>query len=46
MLSVDGRLSVDGWGLFIALTTKVVVGRLSVDGRTRQSGAPVMSPNR
>jgi hypothetical protein len=27
-------------GVFIALTTKTVVGRAAVDGRTGQSGAP------
>jgi hypothetical protein len=35
----------DGWsgggcGVFIALTTNLTVGGLSVDGRTGQSGAP------
>jgi hypothetical protein len=35
-----------GWGVFIAPTTKVFVGGLSVDGRTGQSGAPATSPNR
>jgi hypothetical protein len=29
-----------GWGVFIAPPTKMSLGRLSVDGRTRQSGAP------
>jgi hypothetical protein len=33
-------LKCGGWGVFIAPTTKVVVGRLPVDGRTGQSGAP------
>ena len=32
-------LKCGGWGVFIAPTTKVAVGRLSVDGRTEQSGA-------
>jgi hypothetical protein len=33
-------------GGIIAPTTKPTVGELSVDGRTGQSGAPAMSPNR
>ena len=39
-------LKCGGWGVFIAPTTKVAVGRLSVDGRTGQSGVPATSPNR
>ena len=39
-------LKCGGWGVFIAPTTKVVVGRAAVDGRTGQSGAPATSPNR
>ena len=33
-------LKCGGWGVFIAPTTKMVVGRLSVDGRTGLSGGP------
>jgi hypothetical protein len=39
-------LKCSGWGVFIAPTTKGAVGRLSVDGRIGQSGAPATSPNR
>jgi hypothetical protein len=39
-------LKCGGWGVFIAPTTKMAVGRGAVDGRTRQSGAPPVSPNR
>jgi hypothetical protein len=46
-------LKCGGWGVFIAPTTKMVVGGLSIDGRTGQSvrhrtlsGAPTTSPNR
>jgi hypothetical protein len=33
-------LKCGGWGVFIAPTTKVAVGKATVDGRTGQSGAP------
>jgi hypothetical protein len=33
-------LKCGGWGVFIAPTTKMVVGMTAVEGRTRQSGAP------
>jgi hypothetical protein len=39
-------LKCGGLGVFIAPTTKMVVGSLSVDGRTGQSGAAATSPNR
>jgi hypothetical protein len=35
-----------GWGVFIALNHHIAVGSDAVDGRTGQSGAPAMSPNR
>jgi hypothetical protein len=35
-------LKCGGWGVFIAPTTKVAVGRLSVDGRTGH--CPVRQP--
>ena len=34
------------WGVFIAPTTKQPLGRLSIDGRTGQSGAPATSAGR
>jgi hypothetical protein len=33
-------LKCSGWGVFIAPTTKVAVGKAVVEGRTGQSGAP------
>jgi hypothetical protein len=40
-------LKYGGCGVFIAPTTKVVVGKAAVEGRTGQSGgAPATSPNR
>jgi hypothetical protein len=39
-------LKCGGWGVFIAPTTKMSLGRLSIDGRTGQSGVPTTSPNR
>jgi hypothetical protein len=39
-------LKCGGWGVFIAPTTKVAVGKAVVEGRTGQSGAPATSPNR
>jgi hypothetical protein len=39
-------LKCGGWGVFIAPTTKMAVGKAAVVWRTGQSGAPATSPNR